>query len=62
MKVPLYIIQNNNIMSNDNKKAKMALHHPPEYQTSFESNGLSVQEKQFKYIFKMMAVVAILDF
>ena len=27
------------------KRAKMALHHSPDYQTSFESTGLSVQEK-----------------
>ena len=29
-------------------RVKMALYHSPEYQTSFESIGLSVQEKKFK--------------
>ena len=39
----------------------MALYRSPEYKTSFESIGISGQEK-FKYIFKMAAVAAILDY
>ena len=31
-------------MNNNNMRAKMALYHSPEYQTSLESIGLSVQE------------------
>ena len=38
----------------------MALYHSPESQTSFESIGLSVQK--LTYIFKMTAVLAVLDF
>ena len=35
-----------------NKGAKIALYHSPEYQTSFESTGLSVPEKQFNIHFQ----------
>ena len=34
-----------------NKRAKMALYLSPDYQTSFESIGLSFQEKNFQYRF-----------
>ena len=39
----------------------MALYRSPDYQTSFESIGLSVQEKFLIKIFKMEAMAAILD-
>ena len=39
-------------MENKNKWAKMALYHSPEYQTSLESVGHSVQEKKFKIEFQ----------
>ena len=35
-----------------NKRAKMALYCSPDYQTSFESVGLSVQEKKFNIDFQ----------
>ena len=43
--------------------SKMALNSSSDHQTSFESPGLLVQEKKFEmYIFKMVAIAAILDF
>ena len=41
---------------------KMVMYRSPEYQTSFDSNWLSVQEKKFKTDFQDRAVAAILDF
>ena len=35
-----------------NKRAKMALYRSPDYQTSFKSIGLSVQEKKFNIDFQ----------
>ena len=37
---------------NKNKRAKMALYNSSDYQTSFESTGLSVQKNQFKIYFQ----------
>ena len=39
----------------------MALYRTPDYKSSFESIGLSVQEKKFTIIFEMVAIGAILD-
>ena len=37
----------------NNKRAKMALYLSPDYQTSFESSGLLVQEKKFNIDFQV---------
>ena len=41
-----------NIYAYHNKRAKKALYGSPDYQTSFQSKGLSVQEKKFNIDFQ----------